>query len=133
MKDQEQIEIKADSSMEEIVQEFRRLKDKKKDLEKQAKDLNPQIETLQGLIITKMQGEGANKISTDFGSCSLSTKDYATIKDFAAFLEYIVGHGAYELIQKRANDAPMRIIWEEDEDVPGVVAFERTTLNFTRK
>ena len=51
MEEQEET-ILADASMEEIIQQFRELKDEKDRLNKIVKDLNPQIEYLQGLIIT---------------------------------------------------------------------------------
>ena len=126
-------EITADNSFEEILRELRDLKTQKDDLNKAIKELTPQIEYLQSIAIAKLQGEGAEKVSTSFGSASISTKDYASIKDFPAFIQYVATHQAYELIQKRANDAPLRLIWEEAEEVPGVESFEKTTLNFRKK
>lgn len=128
-------EITADQSFEEILKELRDLKTQKDDLNKAIKKLNPQIEYIQAIAIAKLQGEGAEKVTTSFGSASLSTKDYATIKDFGAFIHYIDTHKAYEMIQKRANDAPIRLIWEDEESggIPGIDSFSRTTLNFRKK
>lgn len=128
--------IEADESLGEAIKQFADLKAKKDDLNKAIKELNPQIDTLKGIIIARMQGEGAEKVTTELGSCSISTKEYATIKDMAAFLNYICTHGAYELIQKKANDAPCRLIWDEEEgdgEVPGIEKYEDTKLNFRKK
>lgn len=131
----EEIIMDADATLEAIIKEFRKLKDAKDALNKQLKELNPQIDYVQGLIIEKMQAEGATKISTDYGSASLSTKDYAQIKDFEEFIHYVLTHDAFHLLQKRVNDAPCRLIWddEEAEEIPGIGKFEKTTLNFRKK
>ena len=128
-------EITADHSFEEILKELRDLKTQKDDLNKAIKEVNPQIEYLQAIAIAKLQGEGAEKVTTSFGSASISIKDYASIKDFGAFIHYIDTHKAYELIQKRANDAPLRLLWDDEESggVPGVESFTKTTLNFRKK
>ena len=131
--------MEADQNLADMIQQFRELKDQKDELNKVIKDLNPQIQTLQEMIIAQMQGEGVEKASTSFGSVSINTKDYACIKDFAAFIHYIDTHKAYELIQKRANDAPLRLIWEGDGDegeegeVPGIGKYEDTKLNLRQQ
>jgi hypothetical protein len=133
LEDQEET-ILADASMEEIIQQFRELKDEKDKLNKEIKDnLNPGIEYLQGLIITRMQAEGATKISTDFGSCSIKTDIYPKIENFGLFIQYIASHNALELIQKRVSAAPYRAIIMEGGEVPGLGEYEDTKLNFRRK
>lgn len=126
-------EILADASMEEIIQQFRELKDEKDRLNKLVKELNSPLEYLQGLIITRMQAEGATKISTDFGSCSIKTDIYPKVDDFGLFIQYIARHNALELIQKRPNAAGWRAIIAEGGEVPGLGEYEDTKLNFRRK
>ena len=136
MEDQEQEEgvqeMRADASMEEVIQQFRELKDKKDELNKLIKALNPQIEYLQGLIVARMQEEGVVKVSTDFGSCSIKKDIYPQVEDFGAFIQYIAQHKAFELIQKRPNAAGWRQIILEGGEVPGLGEYEDTKLNFRR-
>lgn len=125
--------MEADASMEDMLKEFRELKDQKDALTKEAKALNPAIEYLQGAIITKMQGEGVDKVSTPFGSASIKTDIYPQIKDFPAFIHYIETHKAYELIQKRVNAGPYRELIVGGEEISGLGEYEDTKLNFRRK
>ena len=133
MKETEENTMEADAPLEEMANEFRALKDQKDALNKQVKDINPQLEYLQKNIISRMQGEGATKISFDAGTFSIKTDIYPQIKDFPAFLEYIVSHKAWELIQKRVNAAPYREMILNEEEIAGLGEYEDTKLNFRRK
>lgn len=136
MAKKKEVVVEADSTLADMIKDFRDLKEQKAELNKAVKDLNPKIEYMSEIIIARLQGEGADKISTPFGTVSTSTKDYATVSDFAAFIHYIDTHQAYELIQKRPNDAPLRLVWDDEEEggeIPGIGKFERTTLNFRKK
>ena len=125
--------MEADASLEEMANEFRDLKDQKDGLMKSVKALNPQIEYLQSSIISRMQGEGATKISFDAGSFSIKTDIYPQIKDFPAFIHYIETHKAFELIQKRVNAGPYRELVLGGEEISGLGEYEDTKLNFRRK
>ena len=123
----------ADESMEEMIRQYRGLVDSKEEINNNLKEVNGQMAILKDLIIAKMQGEGVDKVSTSDGSASIKTDIYPQVTDFPAFLTYVVSHRAWELTQKRVNQAPYRAAVLEGIEIPGLGEYEDTKLNFRRK
>lgn len=126
--------LNSEGTLEDAMTELRQVKDQKKEVSDQLKDLNAQDDYLQGLIIKSLQAQGLEKASCAAGSASIKTDTYPQIKDMPLFMKWIVNHGQFHCLRADSlKAAPYRELVLEGEEIPGVDEFEKTKLSFRRK
>jgi hypothetical protein len=60
------------------------------------------------------------------------TKDVPTLRDWDAFTAFVARANRWDLLHKRVADKPVRDLWEEGEQVPGIEAFKTVDVSITR-
>ena len=113
------------------------LRDRKRAIEAQHKEqLKPftqVMDELEGKLLEYMQQIGSNSIATDLGTAYQITKQSATIKDGAAFREWIIGHQRFDLIDWRANAKHVfEYIVEHKVQPPGLNCNTMVSVGFRR-
>lgn len=106
------------------------LREKKRALEEQIKDLNVLIEQKEGVLYETMDLEETTKGAGRKASISLGTSLVPQITDWDEYWKYIRRNNAFELLERR----PAVAAWREhasrrkDGMVPGTVPFEKRKL-----
>src|SRR5215470_3907442 len=61
------------------------------------------LEQLNGSLLNQLNSIGVENVKTDAGTVYKSKKRSATIADGKAFMDYIIEHKAWDLLDRRAN------------------------------
>lgn len=108
--------------LEKRVEQYVALRDKIKEIQdKHSQELAPLIE-LQNLLTTWLQDfletAGAQSIKTKEGTVYSSTRYSASLGDPQAFMDYVIKHSAFDLMDRKANATAVRDFVEEHKSLP---------------
>lgn len=117
-------------NFEEHTNQISTVKSNIKTLEDQVKDLKTELEGLEYQLIRQMDEVGLDRIRTEAGSFSRSTRMVYNISDFDAFSDYILESKNVSLFQRRASAKAIEEILQSGEIVPGIQPVELDKLNF---
>jgi hypothetical protein len=113
-----------------MIAELVRIRDRKRELEAELKDLNEQWEGLKSKVLYKMEQEGSNRISSkDGGMVILSEIVVPQIVDWDAFETYVQESGNLYLLQRRVATKAYRELVEAGQEVPGIQPFVKKDIN----
>jgi len=95
------------------------------------KEIKEEVSTIEELVLAQMKEAGIDSAKGTKASASVNTKPVANVVDWDKFQAFIHRHKAFHLLQRRVSETAWR---EEVESrhgkaVPGVEAFEKTSLN----
>lgn len=113
------------ANIDAMVAEYVTTRDIIKTIEaEQKKALEPlkaALEVLNTQLLDQLNQVGGNSIATDSGTVYRTEKKYASLGDPKAFMDYVLEHGAFDLIDRKANvTAVVEFIKENDAPPPGV-------------
>ena len=121
------------TDFEDLIAEFASIKDQKDAHRNAGKVLNAQEDYIQKLLLSKLGEEGLEKASAERGTASRKESRFPSIKDWPAFLAWVIEFGHSELLKKAVNSAPARALEETGVEIPGVEWYEDVSLGFRRK
>lgn len=104
------------------------MREKKRELEVQVKEIEMQIKTAQEDLMLHMQTEGIEKATGTKASVSLNSTVVADVQDWDAFWPYIAKNKFWHLVQKRVSDPAYRELLDLGKKVPGVQPFTKHTV-----
>lgn len=122
-------------NIRKVIGQYVALRNRKRLLEQQHKEaLRPftdVMDQLEGQLLQYMQKIGSNSIATNDGTAYQSTRPSATIRDAAAFREWVIANKRFDLIDWRAN-APhvFDYIAEHKAQPPGLNCSTFTSIRF---
>jgi hypothetical protein len=91
------------------------------------------METIEGILLHRLQTSGAESVRTNFGTAYKTTKSYASIADWDAFIQFVQQHDAWEMLTRGANKTAVEQYRAANEDVPpGVNLRTEVVVNFRR-
>lgn len=120
---------------DQLAKVYVKIRDKRRELEKQATELKEQEAALQSELLEICKQQGAQTIRTEFGTVSRrTTKNYWT-SDWESFANFIKEHDAFSLLQQRINSTNMAQFLEENPDLlpPGLNADVTQTVVITKR
>lgn len=109
------------------------LREKKRALEQQIKDIQSEMDDLQFDIIEAMDREGTTTGAAKKASASISESIVPSVEDWDAFHAFIHRHKSYHLLERRPSVTGCRELFETKGKIPGVVPFKKRTLKITSK
>ena len=119
---------------DQLARVYVKIRDKRRDLEKQATALKEQESAIQSELLEICKQQGAQTIRTQYGTVSKrTTKNYWT-SDWESFTNFIKEHNAFSLLQQRINGTNMAQFLEENPDLlpPGLNADVTQTVVITK-
>lgn len=128
-------ETSADLSADQLAKVYVKIRDKRRELEKQAAKLKEQEDTVGLELLEICKAQGAQTIRTAYGTISRrTTKNYWT-SDWDSFFKFVKEHDAFSLIQQRMNNTNMSQFLEENPDLlpPGLNADVTQTVVITKR
>jgi hypothetical protein len=108
------------TGMGELSRKLFDLKNKKSELNKEVKELNPLIEEVEKALLAKMRDEGLPLISNDLGTVYISPQVVPTVINWDMFYEYVRKTNSFHLLERRLTSTAYREMIENGEEVPGV-------------
>ena len=117
----------------EAVGQLKQVNTQISELNIQLKDLKAAKSNLEEGIIEDLQLDKTSLVRTDFGTVSLINTDLPSVKDWAAFEEYIYENRALYLLTRRASSPAYRDELAARGEIPGVETFTKVSLSFTNK
>ena len=121
-----------------LIDQYIALRDRKREIESAHKatlvPFNKAMGEIEAKMLAHMQKSEVNSVNADAGTAYQTTKPSATIRDGAAFRQWVVETGAYQIVDWRANaNAVAEFIAASEGSVPpGVNYSTRTSVNFRR-
>lgn len=121
-------------TLDHLVSIDRKMTAKMSELQKQLDDVETDRETVRSTIADLMKEQGVESVRTKHGTVSRVLKERYWATDWAVFHQYILEHGAIELLEKRVSQLNMRE-WIEThrDDFPPALNIDRSYTISVRK
>ena len=124
-------ELIAPKRIDKTVQQYRELDAKIDEIKKlQQQQLRPfteMLDKLEGRLLQWLEQTGQQSARTAFGTIAVRVNYSAKIKDFDAFMTYVINNDAFELLDRHANKTACKEFAEEHGSAPPGV--QLTTYN----
>jgi len=110
--------------IDRLIKIYIKMRNARKDLEKQALLIEEQMDTVKGKILDSCNAVGASSLRTPFGRVVRSLKTNYTTTDWASMHSFIKENDALDLLQRRIHQTNMKSYLEEHPDLlpPGLNA-----------
>lgn len=112
-----------------MIDQLSKIRERKRGQEEVVKAIEAEYEALEAEILTRMETEGAEKISAKTATASISKTVVPQVENWDLFYAFIHKRKYYHLLERRPATAAFRELLELKGAVPGVVPFTKTTLN----
>jgi hypothetical protein len=128
-------EASAELSADQLAKVFVKIRDKRRELEKQAAELKEQENTIALEMLEICKTQGAQTIRTQYGTISRRTNKNYWTSDWDSFFKFIKEHDAFSLMYRRINSDNMSQFLDENPDVfpPGLNADITQTVVITKR
>lgn len=111
------------------IDQIQLLREVKRKLEEQVKQISEQIEASERALIAQMDSEGVIRSTGKLATVSISEVIKPTVEDWDAFYAFIARNKYYHLLEKRPSVTGCRELFETKGKIPGVVPFTQRKLN----
>ena len=128
-------EESASPTADQLAKVYVKIRDKRRELEKQAAELKEKESLLAAEMLEICKAQGAQTMRTQYGTISRrTTKNYWT-SDWDSFFKFVKEHDAFSLMFRRINSESMSQFLEENPDVlpPGLNADVTQTVVITKR
>lgn len=105
------------------------LRDKKRKLEAQIKDIETEYAELEQKLMDRLDAEGTSKGAGKNASASITETVVGNLVDFEAFAEFARKKNYMHLFQRRLSDPAIRELFDKGVKIPGVEPFTKRRLN----
>ena len=94
------------------------IKIKEKEFNDGIKKYKDALNSLNSLLLDHLNNVGANSVATDSGTVYRTEKKSASLVDPAAFMEYVITNGAWDLLDRKANITAVAAFMKENNTLP---------------
>jgi hypothetical protein len=124
-------------TMDNMIEKYVKIRDKKKVLEDQHKEaMKPYTDTLDRLeayMLEAMNQSGLKSMKSPHGTAYQAVRTSAKVTDWPAALGYIREHQAWDLLEARISKLALQELTEATKDVvPGVETSSEVVVNVRR-
>lgn len=122
MSDQQVSPVPTGEDMEKRTRQFIEVRDAIKKIEDETKQklkpLREIQEILAGRIQAFMVANSLENLRTNAGTCYTTTRHTASLADPEAFMKYVIEHGAFDLMDRRANSTAVKDFVKKNKALP---------------
>lgn len=111
------------------IDKMHQLREEKRKLEEQVKDIQAKMATLETDLIADMDKQGVSKSTGALATVSISENIRPSVEDWDAFYAYIHRYKYYHLMERRPSVSGCNELLETKGKIPGVVPFTQRKLN----
>lgn len=121
------------SEIGDKIDELYQLRESKRALEEQLKDINKEMVAIESDLIDQMDAAKTSKSATDTASVSISKSVVPAVEDWDKFYDFIQQNGYFHMLERRPAALACREMFEQGGQIPGVVPFVKRKLNIKSK
>lgn len=111
------------------IDQLHNLREQKRSLEGQVKQLQEQMADLENDLIEQMDKQGVSRSTGLAATVSISSSVRPSVDDWDAFYAYIARHKYFHLLERRPSVSGCNELFETKGKIPGVVPFTQRKLN----
>ena len=111
------------------IDQLHALREQKRALEEQIRQLSGQMDVLENDLIDQMDKEGVSKSTGNAATVSITASVKPSVDNWDAFYAYIHRFKYYHLLERRPSVTGCRELLEIKGKIPGVVPFTQRKLN----
>lgn len=100
--------------------------------EKKVDEMKAEESALRAEIAKMLEESGVEGATGSIANARRTTKTVGNVKDWTLLFQYVKDNDAFDMLQRRVNDAAFRARLEDGEAVPGVEPFVVHDLSVTR-
>ena len=121
--------------IDKLIKIYIKMRDARKELDKQANAIEEQMETVEGQILNICNDTNVSNLKTPSGRIVRSIKTFYTTADWPSMHQFIKEHDALDLVERRIHQSNMKTFLEENTDLlpPGLNADRKYTVVVYRK
>jgi len=108
------------------------LREQKRGLEAQIKEVNAQITAVMEWLITKYGEVGTTTARGDLASATLTESVVPVIEDWGKVQDYIMENDALYLVHRRVASGPWKELINAGDEVPGIKPFTKRTISLRK-
>lgn len=123
------IEASSPVTTAEIIAQMLAIRDRKREIAAEEKDLNQAFGALESQLIGRMEEEGSTRVSSKLGTAILSEKIVPQIDDRDALNAWILETGNLYILQSRVATNAYSELVESGQEVPGLSPFKKKDIN----
>lgn len=109
------------------------LRERKKNLKKQIKEINQQMELLEGELFKLLGEKNLVSMKTEEVTVSIKKQPVPVLEDWDKYFKYAKRKGNEDLIQKSVPSRAWRERYDDGKKVPGTSSFQRVSLSVTKR
>ncbi len=117
------------SKLGDKIDAIQQLREVKRRLEEQVKQVSEQIEADEKSLIAQMDGDGVVRATGKLATVSISESIKPAVEDWDEFYKFIARHKYFHLLERRPSVTGCRELFETKGRIPGVVPFTQRKLN----
>jgi hypothetical protein len=111
------------------IDRLHELREQKRRLEEEIKDLNSQMGDLENMLMLEMQQQGVTKLTGMMATVSVNESVKPQVEDWDAFMDYLTANRLYHLVDRRPSSTGCRELFEKQGQIPGIVPFTLRKLS----
>lgn len=115
-----------------IIDEMLVLRDKRREIEKDAKELKDQYEALETVLLSRMHSQDSRQTRSSTATATVSENIVPTVRDWDAFEQYIKENNALYMLQRRPSTTAFRELHMQGEVIPGVEPYKEISISLRR-
>ena len=123
------------ATADKLVKIYVKIRDKKRDLEKQIRELEEQQNMIQSELLAICKETGTDGLKTQYGTVSRKLNKRYWTSDWESFYAFIKEHDALHFLHQRISNANVETFLEENPDLhpPGLQADTEYSILVRRK
>jgi len=120
-------------SLGDTINEMFELRERKRELNAELKDIEQAIRDLEGQILQGLDEQGVQQTRTGRATATISEQTIPSVQDWDAVYDYVRENEAQYLFERRLAAGAWRELHESGETVPGTEPYVRRTVNLRRR
>jgi len=124
-------------SIEDLIDEYIRLRDKKSEIEAEAKrikeKLDQKMDALENDILKKFKEVGVESARTNAGTAFIKTTRSTSVAEWDSFLPWVQATDNWHMLTRAANKTAVLEFLDESEELPpGINLYSKIELGINR-
>jgi len=126
------VDLPTELTLADLANDRDALRERKRELEAEIKLLEQALAANELAIIERLDEMGVSRFAVGKLSFSISENTVGNVEDWDQVHAYIRDNNAFHLVQRRLANAAYKELLDMGEELPGVVPFNKRTLNFRK-
>lgn len=118
--------------IDEMIDRMFMLREQKRGLEAQVKEVNSEIDDLQQELLARFRDVGTDYARGSLASASVTETIVPQIEDWGQVAEWVMENDALYLLHRRISSGPWKELRDAGTNVPGIEPFTKVAISLRR-